>query len=72
MIHHRADKRFHNSLVKVFKLQLGLPFFPKEVHQQSRLCFFIHVLSQQKVGVYVMLPHSFHYPPHMSLYRYSV
>lgn len=45
MIYHRADKLSFNSLVKVFKFQLGFAFFPKEMHQQRRLFSFIHMLS---------------------------
>lgn len=50
MINDGGDKRFLNSLVKIFKFQFGFSFFPKEVHQQSCLCFFIHMLSEGSEG----------------------
>lgn len=50
--HHDLSQRrqtvFFNSLVKLFKFQLGFAFFPKEMHQQRRLCLVIHILSEGK------------------------
>lgn len=54
MINHRADKRFLNSLIKIFEFQFSFAFFPKEMHEQRCLCFFIHMLSEGTKGSFVI------------------
>ena len=44
VIRHTADKKVLHLLIKVFKFQLSFAFFPKEMHQQRRLFFLIHLL----------------------------
>lgn len=63
----QSRKYFFNSLVKIFKFQLGFALFPKEMHQQRCFCFLIHVLAEGKLN-WIMAPQSFKYP----LMRHSI
>lgn len=48
------DERLFNSLVEIFKFQLSFAFFPKEMHQQCRLCLVVHMLAEGTEDGYVI------------------
>lgn len=64
-------ERCFNSLVKIFKFQLGFAFFPKEMHQKCCLCLLNHLLSEGENSELIMTTHRFKYPPQMQYVIYS-